>query len=34
LIFSRKKVFVDDKQIFSIMASKYIVEDNEGVEIN
>ncbi|MDL2141784.1 RusA family crossover junction endodeoxyribonuclease [Flavobacterium tructae] len=30
----KKKVFEDDKQIFSIMASKHIVEDNEGTEIH
>jgi len=30
----KKKVFVDDKQIFSIMASKLIVEDYEGAEIH
>ncbi|SEG40411.1 RusA family crossover junction endodeoxyribonuclease [Flavobacterium urumqiense] len=30
----KKKVFVDDKQIFSIMASKFIVEDNGEEEIH
>lgn len=30
----KKKVFVDDKQIFSIMASKHIVEDIKGIEIH
>jgi Holliday junction resolvase RusA-like endonuclease len=30
----KKKVFVDDKQIFSIMASKIIIENHEGMELH